>query len=431
MLLHDHVDRWATERPHGEFAVQGERRTTWAQAREASARAARRLRLAGLDPGDRCAVLARNAIEYLLLQVAASRAGVVLVPLNPRSTVVEWDQVVRDAQAMLLVCGPGFDGAALPAMPVTGFDELFTAGPATAPDHPGTTELLRIYTGGTTGRPKGASLSQRAVTSAMTQIAAGPHGGRPGERALVVAPLSQAGAVWSALAPLVWGAGLVIAESTEPAELVRALDELRIGYAALVPAVLAPMVDAPGAAGRAYPALRLIHTGSAPATARTLRRATDVFRCAVVQGYGLTETAAAVSTMTPADTALALCTRPELLGSVGRPLRGTRIRVVDAGGRAVPIGTDGEVVVRGPQLMSGYAGRADATRTVLRRGWLNTGDVGHLDAEGYLYLTDRLTDVIVWPGRAQWSSTQWSSVLRCRGPAWTRCTSERCGNRSG
>ena len=75
MLLHDHVDRWATERPHGEFAVQGERRTTWAQAREASARAARRLRLAGLDPGDRCAVLARNAIEYLLLQVAASRAG--------------------------------------------------------------------------------------------------------------------------------------------------------------------------------------------------------------------------------------------------------------------------------------------------------------------------------------------------------------------
>ena len=92
----------------------------------------------------------------------------------------------------------------------------------------------------------------------MTQIAAGPHGGRPGERALVVAPLSHAGAVWSALAPLVWGACRVIAESTDPAELVRALDELRIGYAALVPAVLAPMVDAPGAAGRAYPALRLI-----------------------------------------------------------------------------------------------------------------------------------------------------------------------------
>ena len=107
MLLHDHVDRWAAQRPHGEFAVQGDRRATWAQARDASARAARRLRLAGLGPGDRCAVLARNAIEYLVLQVAASRAGVVLVPLNPRSTATEWDHVVHDARRRCWCAGPG------------------------------------------------------------------------------------------------------------------------------------------------------------------------------------------------------------------------------------------------------------------------------------------------------------------------------------
>ena len=99
MLLHDYVDRWAAQRPDGEFAVQGERRATWAQARDASAGAAGVLQRAGLAPGDRCAVLARNAIEYVLLYVAASRAGVVLVPLNPRSTVAEWDQVVADAAA--------------------------------------------------------------------------------------------------------------------------------------------------------------------------------------------------------------------------------------------------------------------------------------------------------------------------------------------
>ena len=392
MLLHEYVDRWAAQRPDGEFAVQGERRTTWAQARDLGARTAGVLQRAGLGPGDRCAVLARNATEYLLLYVAASRAGVVLVPLNPRSTVAEWDQVVTDAGALLLVLGPGFAGP-LPAMPVVGFDELCAAGPDPTP-HPGTTELLRLFTGGTTGRSKGASLNQRAVTSAMEQIAAGPHGGRPGERSLVVAPLSHAGAVWSALAPLVWGASLVIAESAAPAALVAALDEQRIGYAALVPALLGPMVDVPGAAQRAYPALRLLHTGSAPVTARTLRRAVDVFRCALVQGYGLTETSAAVSTMTPADTALALYARPELLGSVGRPLRDTQIRIVDATGRPVPAGVDGEVVVRGPQLTTGYTGRPDATRAALRRGWLRTGDVGHLDAEGYLHLTDRLTDVI-------------------------------------
>ena len=89
---------------------------------------------------------------------------------------------------------------------------------------------------------------------------------------------------------------------------------------------------------------------------------------------------------------------------MGRALRGTRIRVVDAGGRPVPTGTDGEVVVRGPQLMTGYAGRPDATRAVLRRGWLRTGDVGHLDPEGYLHLTDRLTDVIVSGGENVYSA---------------------------
>jgi acyl-CoA synthetase (AMP-forming)/AMP-acid ligase II len=403
MLLHGHVDRWARERPDAEFAVQGDRRLTWAQARAAGEGAARVLRAAGLGPGDRCAVLARNSIEYVLLYVAASRAGVVLVPLNPRSAPAEWDLVTTDAAAMLLVCGAGFEGVRLPAMPVMGLEELFAAADSAAADHPGTTELLRMYTGGTTGAPKGAALSQRAATSAMAQIAAGPHGGRPGERTLVVAPLSHAGVFWSTLAPLSWGAGLVIAESTDPADLVRALDELRIGYAALVPAVLARLVDTPGVADRPYPALRLLHCGSAPTSARTLRRATEVFGCAVVQGYGLTETAAAVSTMTPADTALALCTRPDLLGSVGRALPGTRIRVVDADGRPLPAGATGEVVVRGPQLMTGYAGRPEATRAAVRRGWLHTGDVGHLDLEGYLHLTDRLADVIISGGQNVYS----------------------------
>lgn len=403
MRLHEHLDRWARERPDAEFALRGGRRTTWAQARAASARAAGALRAAGLRPGDRCAVLARNAVEYVLLYVAASRAGVVLVPLDARGAPAAWDHVVADAGAALLVRGPGFDGWR-PGVPEAGLDELFGPGPEVDTRGRGPRELLRLYTGGTTGLPKGAVLSQAAVTSAMAQIAAGPHGGRPGERALVVAPLSHAGAVWSAFAPLAWGASLVIADSTRPADVVAALDEHRIGYAALVPALLGPMGEVPGVAARAYPALRLLHTGSAPATARTLRRAADVFGCAVVQGYGLTETAAAVSTMTPADTALAFCARPDLLGSVGRALPDTRIRVVDGEGGAVPVGVAGEVVVRGPQLMSGYAGQPAASRAALRRGWLRTGDVGRLDADGYLHLVDRLTDVIVSGGENVYSA---------------------------
>src|SRR4029453_2500479 len=100
-----------------------------------------------------------------------------------------------------------------------------------------------------------------AVTGAVAQRAAAPPGGPPGERALVVAPLSHAGVVWAAFAPLVWGAGLVLADNADPGGLVRALDEQRIGYAALVPAILAPMVDVSGVDERPYPALRLLHTG--------------------------------------------------------------------------------------------------------------------------------------------------------------------------
>src|SRR3954454_14163632 len=157
VLLHDHLDRWAARRHDAEFAVQGERRTTWAQARDASARAAGALRAPGLAPGDRCAVLAHNCVEYLLLCVAASRAGVVLVPLNARSAPAEWDLVVADAAPMLLVCGPGFDGVRLPAMPVVGLDELLAPGGAVPlPGHPGTSRaappLHRRHDGRTQGR---------------------------------------------------------------------------------------------------------------------------------------------------------------------------------------------------------------------------------------------------------------------------------------
>lgn len=177
-------------------------------------------------------------------------------------------------------------------------------------------DLYQLYTSGTTGAPKGAVLSHRAVTANLVQIAAGPHHGPPGERAMVVVPMCHAGVVWSAFAPLLWGACLVIESDFDPARLVRLLDEQRIGYAALVPAILQACL--PHAAGRTYPALRLIHTGSAPITPATLRATVEVFGCDIVQGYGLTETTAGLTTMTPADTRRGLVERSELLGSVGR-----------------------------------------------------------------------------------------------------------------
>ncbi len=132
VLLHDHLDRRAARHPDGELPVPGGRRMTWEHAREASRRAARALDAAGLEPGDRFAVLAGDPIEYLLLCVAASRAGVALVALDPRRTPAEWDRAVTESESLLLVCGTGFGGVRLPAMPVVGVGELWGTSDLTA-----------------------------------------------------------------------------------------------------------------------------------------------------------------------------------------------------------------------------------------------------------------------------------------------------------
>jgi fatty-acyl-CoA synthase len=208
----------------------------------------------------------------------------------------------------------------------------------------------------------------------------------------------HAGVVWSVFAPLAWGASLYILEDFEASHLVRILDTEDIGYAALVPTMLQACVRVEGAAERDYAALRLIHCGSAAIAEDTLRRATSVFKCDFVQGYGLTESTAAATVMSPADTLRGLEQQPELLGSVGRPLLGTSISIVDEHDRPLPAGVAGEILVRGPQVMRGYWKQPRATAETVRGGWLRTGDVGRLDADGYLYIQDRVKDVIVSGG---------------------------------
>ena len=169
-------------------------------------------------------------LEYLLLYVAASRAGVVLVPLNPRSAPAEWDLVVSDAAAMLLVCGAGFDGVRLPAMPVVGLDELFAPRPGPAA-HPGTDRAAPPLHRRDDGAPQGRrrSPARRDVRDGADR--GGPHGGRPGERALVVAPLSHAGRRLVGAGAAAWGASLVFAGQHRPcrarARARRAADRLR------------------------------------------------------------------------------------------------------------------------------------------------------------------------------------------------------------
>jgi fatty-acyl-CoA synthase len=180
---------------------------------------------------------------------------------------------------------------------------------------------------------------------------------------------------------------------------VRALSEERITRTTLVPAMIqACLVMVPDVAERRYDDLRLIGYGASPIAQQTLRRALEVFGCDFVQGYGMTETTSALTFLSAADHRRALLDRPDMLLSAGRPLVGTEVRVVDANDRPCRVGEVGEIVARGPQLMRGYWKLGDASTEALRGGWMHTGDAGIIDAEGYLYIQDRVKDMIVSGG---------------------------------
>jgi len=167
----------------------------------------------------------------------------------------------------------------------------------------------------------------------------------------------------------------------------------------LVPAMIQfCLVAVPDVRERRYDDLRMIVYGASPIAEQTLRDALEVFQCDFLQGYGMTETTAAVTYLMPADHRRALAGEPHLLLAAGRALLGTEIRIVDDDDRPVPNGTIGEIVARGPQLMRGYWNLAEASAQALRGGWMHTGDAGTLDDEGFVFVQDRVKDMIVSGG---------------------------------
>ena len=419
MRLHDFFDHHARENPERSCIEFGGRTLSYAEAAAQSHKVARALLAAGLGPGDRFGLLSKNALEYLLFFLAGSKTGIVPVPLNYRLAPPELAYIVNDAGARLVVargdCVAAFDSARAScpgANTCVALDATAPAGwldyrdwiashseqpperdPASAED-----DLYQMYTSGTTGRPKGAILSHAAVTlhlfQQFTMLQLPPH-----ERVLLVAPLYHAAAALTALGALVAGSTAVIQEDFVPQAVVRALSEEGITRTTLVPAMIqAVLVAVPDVAQRRYDSLRLIVYGASPIAADVLRRAMEVFGCDFAQGYGMTETTAALTFLSPEDHRRALRDKPELLLSAGRPLPGTRIRVVRSDGTDAKPGEIGEIAGRGDQLMRGYWNRPEASAEALRDGWMFTGDAGTLDAEGYLYLQDRVKDMIVSGG---------------------------------
>ncbi len=427
MRLHDLLDFHARERADKDFAIQGDRRLSYAEAVAEVDRLASAFVGSGLQVGDRVAVLAKNCIEYALIYFAGAKSGAVPVPLNYRLAPAEWAYIINDAGAKMVIAADEYVNAVdsvrgelktvdrfvvLGAAGQEGWDDFapWVAGRAATPparditdDH----DVYQMYTSGTTGHPKGAIVTHGALTSNIEQITMALETS-PGERFLIVAPMYHAAAVAATLSCVYRGGCLYIQEDFNPFEVVRALSQENIGLSLLVPAMIqACLVMVPDVAERDYVravldgiplALRMIVYGASPIAEQTLRRAMQVFKCDFAQAYGMTETTAVLTFLTSADHRRALTEKPELVLSAGRAVCGTDLRVVDENDEDVPAGGIGEIVARGPQLMRGYWNLPEATSEALKGGWMHTGDAGSMDAEGYVYIQDRVKDMIVSGG---------------------------------
>ena len=340
------------------------------------------------------------------------------MPLNPRLSPPEWAFIVNDSSSRLIVARDDLvaavDGVRCELPMVESFVALGTshpgwaewedwlgaaqarpadAGPVRA-EHP----TVRMYTSGTTGRPKGAILSHRSLMASITQLLA-PITDLASGCVHVVAPLSHVGSTMVAMVNLLAGGSVYVQESFDPQEVVRILDEDGVSSTMLVPAMIQALLTVvPDVAGREYRDLQLMGYGASPIAPEILRRAMDVFGCDFFQGFGQTEASGSVTFLTPADHRRAATGEEHLLRSAGRSTLGTELRVVDPEGNDCAPGDVGEIIARGPQLMTGYWNLPEETAKALRDGWLYMGDAGTFDDEGYLYVKDRVKDMIVSGG---------------------------------
>ena len=347
---------------------------SYAELDRAASAMALALREQGVIAGDRVATLLPNGVTSALIPHAVLRLGATLVPLNTRLAPAEVEWQVAHVRPRLVVSSAEqlrtsrFGREELPDADGGFFEPT--------PEHP----LAIIYTSGTTGRPRGAVLTV-ANFAASARASATNLGVRDDDRWLAVLPLFHVGGLSILLRSAMQGTCAVVHERFDAAAVNRAIDDEGITIVSLVSVMIQRLLDERG--DRAFPtSLRAVLAGGGPVPPELLARCARA-GLPVVQTYGLTEAASQVATLSPAAAS-------SRVGSAGRPLEGTEIRILG--------GAEGEILVRGPTVMAGYFEDPDATSRAIVDGWLHTGDIGRLDGDGYLYVLDRRDDLIVTGG---------------------------------
>jgi len=355
----------------------------------------------GVGPGDVVSVFLPNCIEFLEAWWGILKAGGVLGPVNPAYTGSEASWVINHAESVAVVTSAagaqtlsGHDLSAVRETVVIDgdltLDDVASRGNGTPSVTRDLDDLAAIlYTSGTTGSPKGAMLSHRnEIVNAAQAGELLPLG--PGERIGMLLPLFHANAqVATTLVPMIVGLEVVMWERFSASTFWDTVAELEPVSISAVPTILAAVLSAENAP-TGQTSLRYVICGAAPLSVELLETFQDRFGIRILEGYGLTETTC-VSSLNPyyAD---------RKAGSIGLPVRGQEMRIVNDQGERVAAGDYGEIVINGPNVMQGYLKNEEATNDSIRDGWLYTGDVGYVDEDGYFFIVDRSKDMIIRGG---------------------------------
>jgi acyl-CoA synthetase (AMP-forming)/AMP-acid ligase II len=373
----------------------------------------------GVKKGDRVALLQVNCNECVETCLATAKLGAIYLPLNFRAKEDEQEYMINFAEVHTLFSGKRYFDivdairAKLPSVknyisiesPHTGmlsYEDVIDSSSADeiSPNADGEDTAILMYTAGTTGKPKGVMLSHNSFTVYVLDNVTPPDP-EIEEKNILTVPLYHVAGMQAMMSAIYGGRTLVMQRQFEAESWMELVEKEKVSRAMMVPTMLKQLMDNPMFGKRDLSSLKVITYGAAPMPISVMKKALEVFPGVnFINAFGQTETASTITMLTPEDhiiTGSAEEREKKLkrLSSIGRPLPDVEMKIVDPSGKELPPGEIGEIVTKGPRVMTGYYKDEDKTsKTIDKDGWVHTNDMGYCDEEGYFYLAGRATDLI-------------------------------------